>query len=147
METTTKVESRPVKVRCREILSQLGRGINGAMAYIGADPSTLFGHDCYDYPDGNDKGNSFITKSGLVDGGGNCWIRFKVNGKKGERWEVTIALEWSDVYTVYLQSTKGGKVLWTESRGDVYCDMLKDVVEKMYDTAIDEKNEGWITFD
>ena len=144
---TTATEKREKLERCKVIIGQLGRGISGTLCYIGADPRSIVGHDCYDKPDtGEDKGDSRIDdETGLVAGGGNCWVRFQVNGKRGERWLMTIALEWRDVYTVWLQGVgRSGKVLWTERMEDVYCDMLKEIVENLYDRALRQRNGGWV---
>jgi hypothetical protein len=60
-----------------------------------------------------------------------------------------IAYEPNDTYTVWLVENRNnrnpsGMVL--ECMRDVYCDMLKDTIEQMYDQAVNEKCEGVIPF-
>lgn len=131
---------------------QLGTGLRGAMAYVGASQPT---YSCK-YPTGG--ATSKVTENGLVDA--PVSLCFKVNGKRGAGWRMIVSLEATDTYTVRLwkknpmgaktamklmaegKPLKVGEVI--SERSDVYCDNLQQVVEGMYDDAIKEKNGGFI---
>jgi len=135
---------------------QLGKGLRGAMAYVGASKPT---YTCKHETGG---GNSEVTENGLVSA--PVALTFAVNGKRGAGWRIIVSIEASDTYTVRLwkpvnttakarmkemekaaaegRPMKLGEVL--DESSDVYCDVLQEVVERMYDRAINEKCGGFI---
>lgn len=131
---------------------QLGSGLRGALAYVGANQLT---YNCK-YETGGS--NSKVFENGTVEA--PVSLIFKVNGKRGAGWKMIINIEADDTYTVRLwQSARigakravklmaegklipAGEVLYEASM--VYCDNLQAVVEAMYDKAIKEKNGGFI---
>ncbi len=74
----------------------------------------------------------------------NPFLRFNVNGKRGAGWKITIEVDPSDTYNVWLADKTGTK-LYEET--DIYCDMLQSTVKKMYDQGINEHNQGFIPLD
>lgn len=125
----------------RDIQDQLGRGLSGAMCYVGASNPTYL---CRDWTSA-----SKVRDDGTVHF--DVGLCFQVNGKRGQGWRIIIAVEPCDTYTVRLwrkakpSEVREGKlgVVMTEIE-DVYCDTLKQVVEKVYDDAIREHNGGFI---
>ena len=125
------------------MLDQLGRGINGSLAYVGASRLIYKNR-----PDDSCPDASIVTDNGLVDY--QTGLQFNVNGKRG--WKIIVSLEPSDTYTVRLwhsfhpsitaKTGKFGENL--EENSDVYCDMLADMVESMYDAAIQQYCGGFI---
>jgi hypothetical protein len=134
------------------IREQLGNGLNGAMVYVGANQPT---YSCK-YESGG--AESKVLENGLIDA--PVSLAFRVNCKRGAGWRIFISLELSDTYTVRLWKPSKislkkqcqlmaenklvpvGEVL--DSSSDIYCDMLQECVERMYDRAIKEKNGGFI---
>ena len=131
--------------RCQTIINQLGGlGLRGAICYTGGQQVTY-----KDRPDEMTPDPSRIDRGGVHFDTGIMW---KVNGKRSQTWKELVTLEPSDTYTVRLlkintpqQWAKTGypcEVLYEAS--DVYCDMLQAIAEEAYDTAIKERNDGWI---
>ena len=139
------------------MVSQLGgRGLNGAMAYVGASKPT---YSCKFETGG---ANSKVTENGLVDA--PVSLAFSVNGKRGAGWKIIVSIEASNTYTVRLwkplnatalarakemaaakaegRPERYGEVL--DESSDVYCDVLKEVVERMYDRAIKKDGDGFV---
>jgi len=125
------------------IASQIGRGLNGGLAYVGAHGlagKEIAGGECDSHVD--DRG-FVIFDTGLM---------FKVNGKRGSTWKMIVTLEGSDTYTVRLMKVfsvkkfaKTGKIAQVlDEATDVYCDQLQDVIEGIYDKAIRDLCDGWI---
>ncbi len=132
----------------RTIIEQCGgMGLRGAFVYIGA---SRFTYKCDDVESECRPGTrSSVTKEGLVDY--EVGLTVKVNGKRGAGWHMMIAYEPDDTYSVYLwrraypnEEAKGLRGVVLNQCDDVYCDTLKEVVEKMYDRAIKEHNDGFI---
>lgn len=125
------------------IVGQLGgMGLQGAIAYTG-------GHN-FAYACKSGRGDSKVTPEGCVDY--DTGFSFHVNGKRGRKWIIIVSLEFSDTYTVYLWQSatpkKRGQGIYGEildKREDVYCDMLQEVAERMYDNAIKKYNKGFIS--
>jgi hypothetical protein len=133
------------------IKQQLGGGLNSALAYTGAHQLTYF---CkYEFGGGNSK----VLDNGLVEA--PVALTFRVNGKHGAGWRIIINIEPSDTYSVRLwQAAKlGAKTvskLMAQNKPimlgevlaevkDVYCDNLRQVVERMYDDAIKKHCGGF----
>lgn len=140
--------SRVTPYTIRTIIEQLGgTGLRGALMYVGAHSlvykcSEMEG-ECRPY-----HRSEYVT----VEDMGACvaadvFLKFKVNGKRGQCWYQVIAYEPDDTYSVWLmrgdRKVTGTDVI-IECARDVYCDSLKDVVEHMYDRAIKERNGGFI---
>lgn len=100
----------------KDIFEQLGQGLRGGYVYVG-------GHN-----------PTYGTEP-------NPFVRFDVNGKRGENWKMVIEVDPSDTYNVSLVNKAGKKLATAE---DVYCDNLQGVCEDMYDRAIDAFNGGYI---
>jgi len=108
----------------QETINQLGgKGFNGALVYTGVSEIAI------------------VDKSNEQNDG--C-IGFKVNGKKGYKWIITIALDWNDTYTVTLIQLRGKDKQYLDVKNNVYCDELQDVFETMYDNAIKKHCGGFI---
>jgi hypothetical protein len=134
------------------IREQLGKGLRGALVYVGASQLT---YSCK-YENGG--AESKVTDNGSIDA--PVSLAFSVNGKRGAGWKIIVSLEPSDTYTVRLwQASRigpkravrlmaeckpipAGEVL--DEASGVYCDQLQGIVEQMYDKAIKEKNDGFI---
>ena len=132
----------------QSIIAQMGgRGLTGALVYIG---TSQLGYKCPD-PEGECRSGyrSKETETGAIDY--DVGLAFKVNGKPTQNWTMVVAYEPDDTYSVWLwrrakpteaKAGKAGVVL--DHLSDVYCDMLKMVVERMYDKAIKEHNDSFI---
>jgi hypothetical protein len=115
----------------KDIISQTGgNGLYGAFAYIGARAFT------YEYTTFGSKFENGYLKMGVG-------LMFKVNG--GNRgWRMAITVEPDDTYTVRLIAVRG-KAKLLDEKTNVYCDNLKNIVEDMYDNAIKNHCNGFIT--
>jgi len=137
--TITKTKNQ-LPWQIQTIIDQAGgRGIHGAFGYIGAHQ---FGY-MFNPDDPNFSMSKF--EDGYIHYG--CGLRFKPNGKKN--WLMVIALDADkDTYSVYLMAVgniqTGCRSKLLDSMDDVYCDMLQDIVEKMYDRAIEKYCDGFI---
>jgi len=134
----------------RSIVDQAGgTGMTGAFCYVGAsqyvylcpkaDGEYRSGYKSHVAEQGD---GSYTVKFGVG-------LRFKVNGKRGAGWYMVIAYEPDDTYTVWLVENRNnrnpsGMVL--ECMDDVYCDILKEVIEGMYDRALNNYCEGVVPF-
>lgn len=58
------------------------------------------------------------------------------SAKPGLRWEMVVAYEPDDTYTVWLWQWEHGEGELLDHREDVYCDQLQSVLEGMYDRAV-----------
>jgi hypothetical protein len=138
-----------VPYQIQAIMEQLGNGLRGARAFVGASQLT------YSCKHETGSGESKVLDNGLVDA--PVALTFNVNGKKSAGWKIIISLEPSDTYTVRLWKPipmRAKKVLegrWDGKLGevldessDVYCDQLQESVERMYDRAIQQHNGGFI---
>ena len=141
--------SKSVPYTIRTILQQMGgTGIKGALAYVGGQPS---GYKCpqsdSEYRSGYRSHEDEATGQVVWDVG----LAFRVNGKRGQQWTMIVVYEPNDTYSVWLWrllhwrerlTGKVGEVI--SHQDDVYCDMLQEVVEHMYDRAIQKHNQGFI---
>ena len=139
-----------VPYQIETMLAQMGKGLSGARVYVGASQIT---YSCKE-----EGGESKVLPNGLIDA--PISVCFKVNGKRGASWKMIVSLEPSDTYTVRLwkpirqtalaaakameagKPEKYGEVL--DESSDVYCDVLQEVIERMYDRAIKKHNDGFI---
>lgn len=128
-----------------------GRGISGAFAYVGAFGVPIE-YQCPDVACECRGSTSAWVPS--VHGGSPLemedavGLQFKVNGKRGEDWHICATYEANDTCKVFLlgwvteDGVRSRRLL--DYRDDVYCDQLKEVVEKLYDNAIANRNQGFI---
>ena len=131
----------------RTIIGQAGgMGLQGPFTYIGAHD---FGYKCAE-PEGEYRSgymSKLVSKGGLGNVDFEVGLRFKVNGKPGKNWVMIIAYEPDDTYSVWLieghPERKPGSMVLACHR-DVYCDMLRQVIEQTYDQAIRDHNQGFI---
>lgn len=141
-------ESKELPYTIRTIIAQCGgMGLRGAFTYVGAHQFTF---KC-PQREGECRSSyrSKVTDEGLVDY--DVGLTFRVNGRPTQGWRTMIVYEPDDTYSVWLwrrtkptelKAGKGGVVI--DNCGDVYFDSLKEVVERMYDRAIKEHNDGFI---
>jgi len=132
----------------RTILDQLGgRGINGALAYVGGHQ---LGYKCPP-SEGEYRSDyrSHEDQHGQIDY--DVGLSFAVNGKRGQSWHMIVVYEPDDIYSVWIwrRASKGGRAegkmgAVLDHQENVYCDVLQEVVEQMYDRAIKEYNQGFI---
>ena len=91
--------------------------------------------------------SKLVSEGGLGNVDFEVGLRFKVNGKPGNNWVMIIAYEPDDTYSVWLieghAGRKPGSMVLACHR-DVYCDMLRQVIEQTYDQAIRDHNQGFI---
>jgi hypothetical protein len=138
-----------IPYQIQAIMEQLGSGLRGARAYVGASQLT---YSCKQESGG---GESKVLENGLVDA--PVALTFNVNGKKGAGWKIIISIEPSDTYTVRLwkpvrvSAKKVAEGRWDGKNGeildestDIYCDQLQESVERMYDRAIQKHSGGFI---
>ena len=133
------------KWRTDTMIAQMGgTGLNGAFAYT---RGRNISYKCRD--DDSKPLNSEVLGNGLIDF--EIGIQFTPN--IGRSWKMIISLEGDDTYTVRLwkpytapkaaKTGLFGKVM-AEAKY-VYNDMLKDIVESMYDEAINTHFGGFIS--
>lgn len=132
------------------IRQQIGTGINGGLAYVGADKLA------YAYPKGAprdceyrpDNPSAVDPETGSLKA--EISLTFKVNAKGTV--VISVAYEPDDTYTVRMfrlrpprERMDGGPVLETISeRADVHGAELQGAVEGMYDDYIREHQNGFI---
>lgn len=134
------------------MVKQIGQGLNGGFVYVGASKKYF---TCK-YSTGG--ATSTVLPNGTVDA--PVSLVFRVNGKRNAGWRFIVSIEPSDTYTVRLwkpikiglkktcqlmaenKMVPVGEVI--DSATDVYCDQLQDCIERMYDKAIKEHNQGFI---
>jgi hypothetical protein len=122
----------------QNIMEQLRHGMVGALDYVGGH-ELFFKHP----PDGRDHECRSSFRSHLGENGSlkyEVGLSFRVKGKQGENWRMTIAYEPDDSYTVWLvrdldhrQSTLSEILASTEQ---VNSDDLQHVVESIYNEAV-----------
>jgi hypothetical protein len=133
------------------MMNQMGKGIRGAFAYIGASQVT------FRYPLGAPRDceyrSCFRSHEEPTIGGINydVGLSFAVNGRRGQNWRMLVVYEPDDTYSVWLgrrakptEKREGKHFVVLDHREDVYCDVLQETVEHMYDKAIKKHNGGWI---
>ena len=122
----------------QNIMEQLRHGMVGALDYVGGH-ELFFNHP----PNGRDHQCRSSFHSHIAENGRlkyEVGLTFRVKGKAGENWRMTIAYEPDDTYTVWLMRDIVGRplsmsqVLATED--EVNSDDLQDVVESIYDDAV-----------
>lgn len=122
----------------QNILEQLRHGMVGALDYVGGH-ELFFNHP----PNGRDHQCRSSFHSHLGENGRlkyEVGLSFRVNGKPGQNWRMTIAYEPDDTYTVWLirdaarQQSVSSQVLVAEDQ--VNSDDLQHAVESIYDEAI-----------
>lgn len=126
----------PIPYQINEIVRQLG----DAFFYVGGSkPVYRQRPDESPYPNA-----SSVNEYGLVDY--ETGIQFSVNIGR-PHWKMVISLEPSDTYTVRLWKPGGAPgVVGTvvDEAEDVYCDELNAFVSRMYDSAINKYQGGFI---
>lgn len=119
-------------------MEQLRHGMVGALDYVGGH-ELFFNHP----PNGRDHECRSTFRSHVCERGGlkyEVGLSFRVNGKTGEDWRMTVAYEPDDTYTVWLlrdaarRQRPAPEVLASMDR--VNSDDLQHAVESMYDKAI-----------
>jgi hypothetical protein len=136
--------------RIEQMMEQMGalnKNISrNCFAYIGATNPIYKAREDDALPD-----PSSVGKDGMIEY--QVGLQFNVNIKPG--WKIIVTLEPDDTYTVRLwrqhrRNTwlqKDGSMLVgevIEEMTDVYCDMLQETVEHIYDQAIQKHNNGFI---
>jgi hypothetical protein len=122
----------------QNIMEQLRHGMVGALDYVGGH-ELFFNHP----PNGRDHECRSRFRSHIGDNGRlkyEVGLSFRVNGKPGENWRMTIAYEPDDTYSVWLTRDVARRHLsMTEvlaSADQVGSDDLQHVVESIYDEAV-----------
>lgn len=132
----------------RTIIQQAGGlGLQGAFAFIGAHS---FMYSCREHD--QECRSRFMSKRITSTATGEAVIvdvhlSFLVNGRRGFKWVMQIAYEPDDTYTVWLSQSRGRRITILDERRDVYCDMLQEVIERVYDEAIEKHCNGFIPID
>ena len=132
----------------RTIIQQMGGlGVNGAPAYVGAHQ---FSYKCP--PSESEYRSSYpsrATPEGQLDY--DVGLTFLVNGKRGQHWTMLVAYEPDDTYSVWLwrratavEQARGRLGVVLSRKDEVYCDTLKETIERMYDEAIRQHCGGFI---
>lgn len=138
----------PYTIQC--IIEQAGgQGLSGAFVYNGAK-NLSYNHPKHDRDCECRPGKrSFVDEAGLLFS--DVYLSFQVNGKRGEGWKQIVCYEPDDTYTVYLirlankKETAAGTIsVVLDKRVNVGCDNLQQVLESMYDSAINQHNGGFI---
>lgn len=136
----------PLPLTIRTMLEQMRwRSMRGAVVYVG-------GHDLrFRHPAAGHDEETRGTVNEWKSGAGvefDVGVTFRVNGKPGERWTITVVYTASDNYSVWLwaQNGEGGPSLIERVDG-VYCEELAHTVESVYDRAIETRNGGFIPLD
>lgn len=122
-------------------MEQLRHGLVGALNYVGGH-ELFFNHP----PDGRDHECRSSFRSHVGENGRlnyEVGLSFRVKGKPGEHWQMTIAYEPDDSYTIWLLRNAGRRQLraglMTEvlgSRDQVNGEDLQHAVEFIYDEAV-----------
>jgi hypothetical protein len=122
----------------QNIMEQLRHGMVGALDYVGGH-ELFFNHP----PTGRDHECRSTFRSHLGENGKlkyEVGLSFRVNGKQGESWQMTVAYEPDDTYTVWLMRDSARRQLSMPealaSLGRVSSDDLQHAVESIYDEAI-----------
>lgn len=124
------------------ILAGLGRGIDGALTYIGSADVPTFKHpedrldeECRPSYPSEFTGGVFKAE---------VYVAFDCNGREGEGWTFYVSYEADDTFTVWLIATKVDCGTVLAERDAVFIDSLQAVVERSYDLAIQEFNDSVI---
>jgi hypothetical protein len=119
----------------QNIMEQLRHGMVGALDYVGGH-ELFFNHP----PDGRDHECRSSFRSHVGENGRlkcEVGLSFRVNGKPGEHWRMTIAYEPDDTYSVWLMRDAGSRQFpmpeIVASMDQVSSDDLQHAVESIYD--------------
>ena len=125
----------------QNIMEQLRHGMVGALNYVGGH-ELFFNHP----PDGRDHECRSSFHSHMADNGRLSYevgLSFRVNGKPGEHWQMTIAYEPDDTYTIWLVRNAGRRLSRVGAASEVVASMeqvngddLQYAVESVYDEAV-----------
>lgn len=119
-------------------MEQLRHGMVGALDYVG-------GHELFfNHPtNGRDHECRSSFRSRICENGSleyEVGLSFRVNGKPGENWRMTVAYEPDDTYTVWLLRDALRRQLSVShvlaSMDQVSSEDLQHAVESLYDKAI-----------
>ena len=122
-------------------MEQLRHGMVGALNYVG-------GHELFfNHPtNGRDHECRSSFRSHFADSGKlnyEVGLSFRVNGKPGEHWQMTIAYEPDDSYTIWLLRNAGRRQSRAGATSEVLAnveqvngDDLQHTVESIYDEAV-----------
>jgi hypothetical protein len=72
-------------------------------------------------------------------------LRLYVNGKVGYTYYITITVSGADLYDIEMWSVHGECKALLGQRTDLFFDDLQTAVEHLYDTAMNETNDGCIS--
>lgn len=138
--------SKPVRTpdTILTIIAQLGGNkLNSALLYVGASQLAF---RCPQLEGSYRSGYVSKTERGQPGVHYEVGLRFRVNGRRGQAWTMIVAYEPDDTYTVWLVRLIGNARRFDviACHRDVYCDVLKKVVERTYDEAIRTHNDGFI---
>lgn len=138
------VRPNPMKITpysIQNIMEQLRHGMVGALNYVGGH-ELFFNHP----PNGRDHECRSSFRSHVADNGRLSYevgLSFRVNGKPGENWQMTIAYEPDDTYTVWLLRDANRRKLRAGLMSEVLAsveqitgDDLQHAVESIYDEAV-----------
>lgn len=130
----------------QSIMEQLRHGMVGALDYVGGH-ELFFNHP----PKGRDHECRSTFRSHLEENGGlkyEVGLSFRVNGKQGESWHMTVAYEPDDTYTVWLMRDAARRQASMPevlaSLGRVNSDDLQRAVESIYDEAIKAREPAFM---
>jgi hypothetical protein len=71
-------------------------------------------------------------------------LRLYVNGKPGWTYHISITVSGADLYDIEMWGKRGNTRKLLGRVADLYFDELQAAVEKLYDTVMDETNDGFI---
>lgn len=118
-------------------MEQLRHGMVGALDYVGGH-ELFFNHP----PNGRDHECRSTFRSHVGESGRlkyEVGLSFRVNGKPGESWRMTVAYEPDDTYSVWLMRDASRQQSAPEllaSADQVNSDDLQHAVESIYDEMI-----------
>ena len=130
----------------QHIMEQLRHGMVGALNYVGGH-ELFFNHPA----NGRDHECRSSFRSHIADNGRlnyEVGLSFRARGKPGEQWQIIIAYEPDDTYTIWLlrsaarrQSRAGAMSEVVASMEQVNGDDLQHAVESIYDEAMKAQRE------
>lgn len=130
----------------QHIMEQLRHGMVGALDYVGGH-ELFFTHP----PNGRDHECRSSFHSHVGENGSPKYevgLSFRVNGKPGENWRMSIAYEPDDTYTVWLvRDIERRKLTMSEVLAcmeQVNSDDLQHAVESIYDEAMRTPEQNFV---
>jgi hypothetical protein len=145
----TPARSNPMKITpysIQNIMEQLRHGMVGALDYVGGH-ELFFNHP----PNGRDHECRSSFRSHVGENGGlkyEVGLNFRVNGKPGESWRMTVAYEPDDTYSVWLMRDSVRRQLSMPevlaNVDQVNSDDLQQAVESIYDEAIKASERDFV---